>query len=499
MKKLLSIILSVSMLLVFASCGQNVTPKPNPSFNTDYVNLDFYAVNDMHGNVTDGNNSSTGLGISKTTSYLKKQLSYNENTIFLSSGDMWQGSSESNNTHGKIVTEWMNLLGFSSMTAGNHEFDWGLDRIVENKEIADFPFLGINVYDKNTDEQSEVFDSSVMVSKDGINVGIIGAIGDCYGSISSSRVSDLYFKVGDELTELVKQESQKLKDDGADIVVYSLHDGYVGSNYKTSSKNAPTVKAKSLESFYDVSLSDGYVDVVFEGHTHQNYVYKDEYGVYHVQASSNNRAIAHVDVDVNKKTGDVVVNTVETEDTSVIYESKDDETEQLFEKYSDEIGQVYEVLGYNYKKRYSSEIEDICAMLYLEAGQKEWGEEYEIFLGGGFLRTRSPYNLNAGNVCYKDLQSLMPFDNDIVLCSVSGYYLNKQFVSTSNEDYHCSYSAYGKANKNKIDSSKTYYIVVDSYTSDYAPNHLTVIKRYATPNVYARDLLAEYVRQGKLG
>ena len=140
----------------------------------------------------------------------------------------------------------------------------------------------------------------------------------------------------------------------------------------------------------------------------------------------------------------------------------------------------------------------MCADLYLKAGLEEWGEEYEIFLGGGYLKTRSPYNLEAGNVCYKDLQSLMPFDNEIVLCSVSGADLSNKFVNTSNRDYHCSYSEFGEKNKSDIDFSKTYYIVVDSYTSDYAFNRLTVIKRYSKLNFYARDLLAEYVKNGGL-
>lgn len=497
MKKLLSILLSISMLIIASSCAYQ-PKKPGPSLSADVVNIDLYAVNDMHGNVVDGDGKYNGLGISKTSSYLKKMKSYNQNSIFLSSGDMWQGSSESNNTHGKIVTEWMNLLDFSSMTVGNHEFDWGIERISENKEIARFPFLGINVYDKETNERSEVFDSSVMVEKDGVSIGIIGAIGDCYSSISSSKVTDLYFKTGDELTELVKEESKKLKDEGADVVVYSLHDGYSGGNYKTTSEEAPTLDSGKIKSFYDVSLSDGYVDVVFEGHTHQKYVYKDAYGVYHVQASANNRAIAHVDVDVNKKTGDVKVNTVRTADTSAIMEGKDAQTEALFDKYADDIGKVYEVIGQNYKKRYSDEIEDLCADLYLKAGLQEWGEEYEIFLGGGYLKTRSPYNLEAGNVCYKDLQSLMPFDNEIVLCSVSGADLSNKFVNTSNRDYHCSYSEFGEKNKSDIDFSKTYYIVVDSYTSDYAFNRLTVIKRYSKLNFYARDLLAEYIKNGGL-
>ena len=52
-------------------------------------------------------------------------------------------------------------------------------------------------------------------------------------------------------------------------------------------------------------------------------------------------------------------------------------------------------------------------------------------------------------------------------------------------------------NKNNIQSNKTYYIVVDSYTSTYKYNNLTEIERLG-PGIYARDLLAQYILDGRL-
>jgi hypothetical protein len=48
-----------------------------------------------------------------------------------------------------------------------------------------------------------------------------------------------------------------------------------------------------------------------------------------------------------------------------------------------------------------------------------------------------------------------------------------------------------------IDDNATYYIVVDSYTSSYAPNRLTIVDSLAD-DLFARDLLAEYVKNGGL-
>ena len=182
--------------------------------------------------------------------------------MLLSSGDMWQGSAESNLTKGNIVTDWMNEMDFAAMTLGNHEYDWGEEAVIANSELAKFPFLAINVYDRDTNERVDYCEASVMVEYSGVQIGIIGAIGDCYSSISADKVQDIYFKTGSELTALVKAESEKLRSEGADIVVYSIHDGYG----KSIDAEGIMVKDEQISSYYDISLSDGYVDLVFEGH-----------------------------------------------------------------------------------------------------------------------------------------------------------------------------------------------------------------------------------------
>ena len=135
------------------------------------------------------------------------------------------------------------------------------------------------------------------------------------------------------------------------------------------------------------------------------------------------------------------------------------------------------------------------AELYYQAGVDRWGKEYKIVLGGGFLNTRSPYNIYAGPVKYGDLQMVLPFDNQIVLCSIKGKYLSSRFLNTSNSDYYVYLGEYGESVKGSINPNETYYVVVDSYTAQYGPNRLTVVKEY-DPDVYARDLLAEYVANG---
>lgn len=453
------------------------------------ITFDFYAINDLHGKFDD---TDTQGGVDELSTYLEGAYRTDENVILLASGDMWQGSFESNATKGLIITDWMNELDFVSMTLGNHEYDWGEEYIEENAELAEFPFLAINIYERETNERVDYVQSSVLIERGGMKIGIIGAIGDCYSSISGDKVEDVYFKTGSALTELVKAESEKLRAEGADYVVYSLHGGH------GSSTSAAMVPTSSLY-YYDASLSrDGYVDLVFEGHTHRSYAFEDEYGVYHLQGGGDNDGITHVEVRLNYANGYDRVSTAEFV-RSARYESFEDHpiVDELLLKYADQVDLGKQVLGENSRLRDSNEIKQLVADLYYEAGLERWGEEYNIALGGGFVSVRSPYDLSAGGVTYSDLNSLLPFDNQLVLCSISGRDLKNKFFETNNSNYYIAYGDYGASIRNNIDYNATYYIITDTYCSSYAYNNLTVVDYYDA-GVYARDLLADYIRAGGL-
>lgn len=455
------------------------------------VYIDFFCVNDLHGKVADADSHP---GVDELSTYLKTARENNENTILLSPGDMWQGSPESNLTHGLLTTEWMNELGFAAMTLGNHEYDWGEEPIIENSEIAQFPFLAINIYERETDKQVSYCQSSHVVDLGKVQVGIIGAMGDCYSSISADKVSDVYFKTGQELSQLVKAESERLRSEGVDFIVYLIHDGY-GQSKSASTTNIPSAQ---LRDYYDGTLSNGYVDLVFEGHTHQRYILKDEHGVYHLQNKGDNKGISHVEICYNIGNDQHSVETSKLIATGDYVKLEDDPiVAQLLDKYSEDINRGTELLGTNAAQRDGVFLRQKVADLYYEIGEEYWGNEYDIALGGGFMSIRSPGTLPPGDVTYGDLYSLFPFDNQLVLCSIKGQELRDKFFETDNDRYFIAYGDYGQQIKNNIDPNATYYVVTDTYSSLYGPNKMTEIARF-DEDIFARDMLAEYIREGGL-
>lgn len=494
--RILALILAL-FALIFSSCGPNAEKKCDGNHKDKddngycdtcnelvLVYFDFYALNDLHGKFSD---TDSQPGVDELTTYFEQARQKNPNTVLLASGDMWQGSPESNLTAGNMMTEWMNRVGFASMTLGNHEFDWGEEAIEANAAIAEFPFLAINIYDRKTNEQVDYCESSVVIELEGVTVGIIGAMGDCYSSIAPDKVEDVYFKTGDELTELVKAESERLRaEEGVEFIVYSLHDGGTSGSVNTRT------------SYYDITLSRGYVDLVFEGHTHKSYVKADDDGIYHLQGGGDNDGITYAAARYNTANGNKAVLEAKFIRTNEYYKLPDSPiVNELLEKYKDQIIAGDEVLGTTPTWRSSDYLRDVIAQLYYEKGVELWGDQYDIVLGGGYMSARSPYDLEAGEIRYGDLYSIFPFDNNLVLCSIKGSDLNKRFFNTNNSNYYIYYDSYGASIKDNIDANKTYYIIVDSYSSSYAPNRLTEVARYDEP-IYARDLLAEYIKQGGL-
>ncbi len=454
-------------------CGTSVTAE-----------LSFYAVNDLHGKFMD---TDAQPGVDEFTTYMKDLY---EDTareeILLSSGDMWQGTVESSSNRGQLMTEWMNEMGFVSMSLGNHEFDWGPDVLTPNSELAEFPFLAINVMYNG--KAAEYCRASVTVERGGVKIGIIGAIGDCLGSISGEFQTGLSFTTGSALTALVKNEATRLREqEGCDFIVYSIHDG--GDSFSASGIN--DVKNADMP-YYDTALSDGYVDLVFEAHTHQRYILKDEYGVYHLQGGGENKYLSCAEVSFNTVTKDYSVSPKLISNGVYAKSSIEDDpfVEEVFEKYFPDENPYTTVLGKNIRKRDEGAICNRVARLYYDKGVETWGKEYNIVLAGGYLNTRNPYSLSAGDVTYADLFSLLPFDNAIVLGKIRGSDLKKRFLSSE------SYYIYATIDSSEVEDGQDYYIVVDSYTSTYRWNNVTEVKRLAG-NIYARDLLADYIRSGE--
>lgn len=450
----------------------------------DKRSLNIYSLNDTHGAFTREGKSSSDAGMAYIGSYLKQKKEDDEtNTILVSPGDMWQGGVESNKTQGKIMVEAMNIIGFDCMTLGNHEFDWDVDPIKTNKQLANFPFLSSNIFYSDGSYISDLASPSILLDKGGIKVGIIGAARNNMGSSITGSVASK-FKFPDPVN-YVKSESDKLRGQGADVIVLLTHDegisdksGNLGSSISTNYTSLTTTNS---------TYGKKYIDCMFFAHDHlMKYGYDN--GVPFVEGGCDGKYIASINIEVTKTSTGYTIdsrnvsqpisahNACTTEDSSI--------TSLKTTKYKDEIGDINRVI-YTFTNSYSQEsfTKIICQAMYWYINNH--GDEFEntkVTLTshntGGVRGSVSP-----GSFTYANLVAICPFDNNITIQKAT----SKQVSATKNsyayyEEGEITYSN-GYANVGTIS-----YISESSYASRYQTSYTPY-----TPT--AKDALEAYLLQ----
>ena len=213
---------------------------------------DFYCLNDFHGSIRELSKEHA-VGMGKLFSELKRLKDADpEHTFILSSGDMFQGSLESNHEYGMSVLSGMNAAGFDAMALGNHEFDYGQSRLFDLAKAADFPFLGANIVkwengQETNEPLSDLIGSSTIIERGGNRIGIIGAIGEgLTDDITSSAVSNCVFT---DIEPIIKEEATRLREyEGCGLVILLLHDD-----------------ERAVKYFDEDDPVENYVDGIFSG------------------------------------------------------------------------------------------------------------------------------------------------------------------------------------------------------------------------------------------
>ncbi|MCI6788575.1 MAG: metallophosphoesterase [Mollicutes bacterium] len=415
--------------------------------------IDIYTVNDTHGAFTRREDLTLKqAGMSYIGDYYQNKKSVD--SLFLSAGDMWQGGIESNNTKGLIMTDALNLIGCDAMSIGNHEFDWDEAQILKNKEIMEFPLLASNIFYKDTNVIPSYLDKSVTIDRAGVKIGIIGSVAENLGSSIITSIAKK-FTFPNPL-QYIKDESDKLRNEGCDLVILLCHD----EGYELKSETEPS-KFYDLTTISNVS-NKRYVDAMVFGHDHVS-----KQGIYNnvpfVEARCNGAFIGNIKIDIKKSGEDYyVLNNSESNVINAFYNATSSmkSIEDLLFKYQDLIGDTNKVI-YNFKNYYTRDqfAYIVCqAIVWFINNNKISFDNKEINIGAHNLQgIRS--DVNAGEFKEEDLTKVCPFSNciSIIKCNDSQLkYLN----NSSNAVYYL--------NSNPIkDSDGYYYVGTISYVAEY--------------------------------
>lgn len=220
--------------------------------NGSAATVTIYTTNDIHGVV---GGSSTAIGLAQAAGIAAST----PNALLVDAGDATQGASFATVNEGADVVRVMNAAGYDVMAAGNHEFDYGADRLLANVQLANFPVLGANVLRNG----SPLLADHAIVQAGGHSIGFIGLTTTATAtSTNPAKLSGVAF--ADEVAT-VKSQISALKDQ-TDAIVLICHMGDNGAAVGCTSRQL--LAALSGDELAEVSA-------VIDGHSHtlENTVY----------------------------------------------------------------------------------------------------------------------------------------------------------------------------------------------------------------------------------
>ncbi|MGH4123038.1 MAG: 5'-nucleotidase C-terminal domain-containing protein [Clostridium sp.] len=361
--------------------------------------------NDFHGAVVQSSATDKNSGIAKFAGEINRIKNTNPNTIVVSGGDSYQGSAMSNLTYGEPVNEMMKSVGVVASAVGNHEFDWGTDKIAKWAKEGGYKFLASNIYDKTTGKPVTWAEPYMIVEKGGVKIGLVGiATPETEFKTKPENVKNLEFK---EPAASAKEWAKVAKDKGADVVIALTH---LGAFQDKGGKI--TGEATQLCGIPNI-------DAVISAHTHQT-VSGMVNGIPVIQAYNAGRTLGRLTIkmDVSGKIVGIVpsVDDLYKRPTTLV---EDATVKAIADKYTKDLQPILsEVIGKTDKELPHDRNVAGTSLLgqwTTDVMRKVAGTQIGITNGGGL---RVP--VAAGNITMGNMYEVMPFDNTLFKMELKG-------------------------------------------------------------------------------
>lgn len=402
------------------------------------------SINDMHANIDN---------FPKLAYILDSLRAEHPDLLLFSAGDNRSGNPINDRyvEPARPMVELMNAVGFNLSTFGNHEWDSGVEALRNVMGVANFPFVCANV----TFDDSLHMDYSpyVIIERDGLKIGVIGGIQLGLNGLPDfhpNKAAGSHFRPIEE----VLPEYMYLRDECNALFLLS-HCGFEA----------------------DVELAEQFpqFDAIFGGHTH---TLVDTLRVFNgVMVTQAMNRVKYLSLStftfdsegkmINKEYQVIPIGPVQQRDEQIqamVDEFNNNDVFQQVMGYNDAaIEDCYECLG--------------CLMADADLALAEADLAFQNFGGVRFD------TLGVRPILLKDLFSLDPFDNELILFNMTGQeivdFLGVSFFTDHGPNYcsGCTYSysvddegqmkdcRVTLANGRPLNLNATYRVVMNSYMS----------------------------------
>ncbi|MBO5776347.1 MAG: 5'-nucleotidase C-terminal domain-containing protein, partial [Clostridia bacterium] len=440
--------------------------------------VNFVMINDTHGALLD---SSEGYSLGRVDTLITALENSKGDQIFIHGGDAFQGSYVVGENYGLSMIEAFNAMELDCFVLGNHEFDWGLDKIAQYADgntangEANFPFLGANIYYAGTTTRPDWIKAYHIVEQEGVRVGIIGIMEDGNEtSILTSLVKDYDF--ASPLSIIGTTAAELRNNQGCDVVVVAIH-GYQEA-FNTSVAQL-TGASK--------------IDAIFCAHTHQNIGYyetrSDSKQIPVVQCWHKNNNLAEVILNVN--TDGSYVDATYSKYSPGNY-SISTRVQTVINKYQDVINDGNSVIGNVYGGLSEAELGAHAteAMLNYNYSNNTYGDIDITIINTGGVRA----SIDSGDITKAEVYEVFPFNNVVVIVNMSGALLKSLYGGNMNYLYMDIDDSIG--NYTNLDDDTIYQLAVVDYVFEgkYYDEFKTLDEDdYYYSDVIMRNLLIDYL------
>ncbi len=411
---IVAIVMTAVLMLFCVGCGESGDSGGGETVE-DSGDIVVLYTNDVHCAVDEY------MGYATLSAYKDDMELLYDNVALVDCGDAITGDYLGTISEGGSIIDIMNFVGYDVAVLGNHEFDYGMERLGELVEIADYDYICSNLtYNGSQESYIEDIKAYSIMDFGTKKVGFVGVTTP--ETVASS--SPTYFMENGEYVYSFTDFGDK--DDYYNIVQNAVDDCLAeGVDYIIALCHVGDGEdSMSLENSYitaDLVANTNGIDAVLDGHSHievaNRVVYnKDNAGVIVSSSGSSLQSIGKLVIGSN---GDITTTFVS--EYNSVNEETDNYVNAILDEVETEMGKVIAstdiaLTGVNASGvRAVRNRETTIGNFVADAFRSFSGADIAI-ANGGSIRS----DLDAGDVSYSDLISVQPYANGLYMVETTG-------------------------------------------------------------------------------
>ena len=464
-----------------------------PAADAKIVRLTIVHTNDIHGGIDPtgatfmsrdfpprlGGGASMVTMLQSVRSRVEKQGGH---MLLMDAGDIFQGTPVGTLTRGRAVIDVMNAAGYDVFSLGNHDFDEGLDNAKQLVARASFPAIDANLVDASTGETVDWVDPWIVKDFGDLKVGIFGLITPETKNMSfPANIAGLDFA---PISPSARRCVAELKAQGVDVI---LGLGHVGIPYDPQEALAQRqrdgwpAEDDPRATAIDLAHAVPGIDAFFAGHIHKGFdaAWVDPVThTYIFQTYGRGSGAGIVTLDIDTTTNQIVGHKFWSERGYLLTFFEDEFWPDAGvaktingEVAKAEAGMDREIGRATGKFSRTGEGETPMGNAVCDAMLEETGADFAFSNLGGIRDEFGP-----GPVTPRDVFKVLPFDNKMVVFTMSGALL-REIVETRVSGTHSGlYIAGGKVvyNPTRADFDRIVSFSVGGQTWDPTRNYRVV-------------------------